>query len=86
MPLRLWHLASLDAPTVAVVWSFAFAWSAGIKLPDWVSALLVLAVWPVYVIDRLLDARAGLRSQNLDRLRERHLFHWRHRRLLLPWP
>ena len=83
-PLRLWHLASLDAPTVAVVWSLGFAWAAGIRLPLWVPVLLALVAWAVYVGDRLLDARAGLRSDLPHRLRERHLFHWRHRRILVP--
>jgi hypothetical protein len=83
-PLRLWHLTSLDAPTVAVVWSLAFAWAAGIHLPVWIPLLLALAAWAVYVADRLLDARAALRMANLDSLRERHLFHHRHRRVLLP--
>lgn len=83
-PLRLWHLASLDAPTVAVVWSLAFAWAAGVRLPSWVPVLLALGTWAVYIGDRLLDARTALRSGNLQRLRERHFFHWRHRRILLP--
>jgi hypothetical protein len=46
--------------------------------------LFALTVWPVYVGDRLLDARAGLRNADSDRLQERHYFHWRHRRILLP--
>ncbi len=83
-PLRLWHLASLDAPTVALVWSLAFAWIAHIRLPLWVPALLALAVWVIYVTDRLLDARAALAADALHRLRERHFFHWRHRRILVP--
>jgi hypothetical protein len=82
--LRLWHLASLDAPTVAVVWSLAIAWAAGVRLPAWIPVLLALAAWAVYIADRLLDARAALRMANLDSLRERHLFHHRHRRLFFP--
>ena len=82
--MRLWHLTSLDAPTVAVVWALSFAWSAGIKLPLWVLALLALATWTVYVADRLLDARAGLRMGETDQLRMRHHFHWRHRPILIP--
>lgn len=82
--VRYWHLASLDAPTVAAVWSLAFAWVAGVRLATWVVALQVLTVWVVYVGDRLLDARTGLRLQNSDNLRERHYFHWRHRRILMP--
>jgi hypothetical protein len=83
-PLRFWHLASLDAPSVALVWSLSFAWAAHVRLPLWVPALLMLAVWAVYVADRLLDACNGLRDGNLQALRERHLFHWRYRRAFLP--
>jgi hypothetical protein len=82
--LRPWHLASLDAPTVAVVWTLAFAWSAGVSLPAWVPILLALAAWAVYIGDRLLDARSGLRTAQYHHLRLRHRFHWRHRRILLP--
>jgi hypothetical protein len=82
--LAFWHLASLDAPTVAIVWSLAFAWADGVRLPLWVPLLLALVTWPVYVADRLLDARAGLRNPAQHMLRERHRFHWRYRRALLP--
>ena len=85
--LRLWHLTSLDAPTVAVVWSLAFAWAAKVSLPVWIPLLLALAAWAVYIADRLLDARAALRTgnlQSLQSLRQRHRFHHRHRRLLGP--
>ena len=61
IPLRFWHLASLDAPTVALVWSLGFAWAAGVGLPVWAPLLLALVAWAVYVGDRLLDARAGFR-------------------------
>jgi hypothetical protein len=82
--LRYWHLSSLDAPTVAVVWSLGFAWAAGVRLPAWIPILLALVAWAVYIGDRLLDARAGLRTARLSGLRERHLFHWRHRRIFVP--
>ncbi len=81
--MRFWHLTSLDAPTVAAVWSLAFAWMVRVRLPLWVLALQVLVVWTVYVGDRLLDARAGLRRWP-NELRERHFFHWRHRRIFAP--
>lgn len=83
-PLRYWHLASLDAPTVAVVWGWAFAWVAHVRMAVWPLALLGLVVWAVYIGDRLLDARAGLRHPPGHDLRERHHFHWRHRRVLAP--
>ena len=46
--------------------------------------LLALASWSVYIVDRLLDARAGLHGHARRALRERHRFHWRHRRVLFP--
>lgn len=82
--IRLWHLASFDAPTVAVIWALAFAWVAGIRLETWVPLLLACGTWTVYVGDRLLDAHRALGTRQLDLLRERHFFHWRHRRILIP--
>jgi hypothetical protein len=83
-PLRLWHLISLDAPTVAVIWTLAFAWTVRVALPLWVPILLALVAWTVYIGDRLLDARSALRTGRHTRLRLRHRFHWRHRRIFLP--
>lgn len=83
-PLKLWHLASLDAPTVAVAWAWAFAWALQVQLPEWAMGLLALVVWAIYVGDRLLDARAGVRDPALHSLQARHRFHWRHRRVLAP--
>jgi hypothetical protein len=80
--LKYWHLASLDAPTVAATWACAFAWAAHVRLPLWAVALLALVVWSIYLADRLLDARAGLASPGRHSLQERHWFHWRHRRVL----
>ena len=82
--LHLWHLASLDAPTVAVVWTLAFAWAAGVHLAPWAPFLLACGTWTVYVGDRLLDAHRAMRSQDFCALRERHYFHWHHRRTLIP--
>lgn len=84
IPLAWWHLGSLDAPTVAVVWALAFAWAARVTLPAWVPVLLALVAWPVYIADRLLDARSALLSGKLHCLRQRHHFHWRHRRVFFP--
>jgi hypothetical protein len=75
----MWHLTSLDAPTVAVVWTLAFAWAARIRLPAWPVAVVALAAWCAYIGDRLLDARIAQTP-----LRARHHFHWKHRRIFLP--
>ncbi len=77
--LHLWHLLSLDAPTVAVIWTLAIAWTMRIQLPPWVPLLLALGAWAVYIGDRLMDARAARTP-----LRERHRFHWQYRRILMP--
>jgi len=82
--IRLWHLISLDAPTVAVVWTLAFAWASKVRLPVWTPVLLALAAWVVYIVDRVLDARAAIRTNDLASLRERHRFHQRHMGLLIP--
>ena len=81
---HFWHLASLDAPTVAVIWTITFARVAHVYLNAWVLALIACGTWTVYVGDRLLDARRAISSGALHNLRERHFFHWHHRRWLIP--
>ena len=76
-PLEAWHLLSLDAPTVAALWSWFFARAMRIDLPWHAPLLLALGTWLVYVADRLLD---GLRPDPATPLRQRHLFHARHRK------
>lgn len=78
-PLQLWHLLSLDAPTVAALWTWFVAHSKGIPLPFRAPAAMFLAVWILYAADRLLDAREG----PPEALEERHHFHRRHRRAFL---
>ncbi len=66
---------SLDAPAVAAVWMLAFCVGAGARQHVRQAVALFLAVWLLYVADRLLDAR---RSGGL--LEARHRFHARHAR------
>jgi hypothetical protein len=80
--LKYWHLASLDAPSVAAAWACAFAWAARVRVAPGMVAALALVVWVIYVVDRLLDARGGLDGSGRHNLQERHWFHWRHRRVL----
>lgn len=75
-----WHLLSLDAPTLAVLWAWTFARSVGASTAWSTFAVLGLGTWLIYVADRLLDGRP---TAHRDDLRERHLFHARHRRTLL---
>ena len=75
--LAAWHLLSLDAPTVAALWTWFIARVSGVAL-NWRSpAAMFLAVWMLYALDRLLDGR-GIGASDLER---RHVFHQQHRRL-----
>ncbi len=56
-PLVLWHLLSLDAPTVACLWTWFLAHTAGLALPPTSIVAMFVAVWILYAADRLLDAR-----------------------------
>lgn len=79
-----WHLLSLDAPTVAVLWAWSFERATGVRPSVSALAVLGLGTWLIYVADRLLDARSAESASGVRRpLRERHFFHARHRRMLL---
>lgn len=82
-PLALWHLLSLDAPSVAAVWTWGVASAAGLRLPWTTPAAMFVAVWMLYASDRLLDARPLPGGQAPPELEERHRFHHRHRRAFL---
>jgi hypothetical protein len=79
-PLALWHLLSLDAPTVAALWTVFIARCADITLPWTAPVAMFLAVWMLYAADRLLDARPHANGTTPADLEERHRFHHRHRR------
>ncbi|MGA8111383.1 MAG: hypothetical protein WB974_18230 [Acidobacteriaceae bacterium] len=79
VPLH-WHLLSLDAPTVAVLWAWTLAREVGASIAWSTLAVLGIGTWLIYVGDRLLDGLPG--APRID-LRERHRFHARHRRPLL---
>ena len=85
-PLALWHLLSLDAPTVAALWTFFIARATHTYIPVALTAAMFFAVWILYAADRLLDTRhlhsAGRRYRTSE-LEARHLFHFRHRREFL---
>ena len=77
-PVALWHLLSLDAPSVAVLWTAFLARLNVGRVPARALLALALAVWMIYVADRILDG--GSDSGDLE---ERHRFHQRHRSTLL---
>ncbi len=77
IPWWLWpNVLSLDAPLVALVWSGTFALEWGGDLPSGSRLLLLaLAVWCIYVGDRLWDVR---RITDPTRAPLRHQFYARH--------
>lgn len=82
-PLELWHLLSLDAPTVAALWTWSIARTNHLHLPATSIAAMAVAVWLLYAADRLLDARSIGSTHPTATLEPRHLFHHRHRRAFL---
>lgn len=75
-----WHLLSLDAPTVAVLWAWSFARATHVEATTASLAVLGIGTWLFYIADRLLDGRAGADESELH---ERHRFHASHRRAFL---
>jgi hypothetical protein len=75
-PFWLWpNLLSLDAPLIASLWQDVFARDAGVKLTLASRMALPLAVWLIYLVDRLLDTVKGM-PQNAT---ARHAFYCVHR-------
>ncbi len=75
LSLERWHLLSLDAPTVAVLWMGWMAWQAGVALPSAEFASMFIAVWLLYAADRLLDSRGFVDHAVLE---ARHRYHRTH--------
>jgi hypothetical protein len=83
-PFILWHLLSLDAPTVASLWIWFIAAANHIRLPLSSIFTMFIAVWMLYAADRLLDARSlDSQSRQEHHLEARHYFHHRHRTAFL---
>ncbi len=79
-----WHLLSLDAPTVAALWTWYIAAANRIHLPIASALAMALAVWTLYAADRLMDARTLDTQPHLFAdLESRHYFHHRYRTLFL---
>jgi len=76
----MWHLLSLDAPTVATVWTIFIARSVGLTLPWESPVAMFAAVWMLYAADRLLDARPLAEGSTPAELEARHRFHHKHRK------
>jgi hypothetical protein len=79
-PLTLWHLLSLDAPTVAVLWTWFIAASNHIHLPHSATLAMAVTVWTLYAADRLMDTSLlDTDPASYKDLETRHYFHHRHR-------
>jgi hypothetical protein len=88
-PLALWHLLSLDAPTVAALWTWFIASANHIHLAASSILAMAIAVWMLYAADRLMDARLtdtrllDTPFRQEESLEARHHFHHRHRTAFL---
>ncbi len=75
------NLLSIDAPLVALAWMWMLARALRVEYIQtaawWV---LPMAIWCIYVLDRLLD---GWLHPEVRGSSPRHIFHWRWRWLLL---
>ena len=74
----LWHLLSLDAPTVAAVWLIFVAQANHVFIPPSLPAVMFLVVWLIYACDRLLDTR-HLPPTSPTPADSLHQFHHAHR-------
>lgn len=73
------NLLSLDAPLVAIAWLYVFAQTWRLGYLPWESYLVLgLAVWAIYIADRLLDL--SILGVNSPKLSVRHRFHQQHRK------
>jgi len=76
VPFWLWpNLLSLDAPLIAAAWQSLFAHDAGVALSFANRAALPLAVWFIYLVDRLLDTKNRMPSHATAR----HAFYYANR-------
>jgi hypothetical protein len=83
-PLALWHLLSLDAPTIAALWTWFIASANHVRLPLSSTLAMAIAVWMLYAGDRLMDARLlDVDPNHYEGLEARHYFHHRHRSAFL---
>lgn len=76
-PVWLWaNILSLDAPLIAVTWQAFLAQCYAVPLRPAGRVALFLAVWAIYIADRLLDARHPATTAEAAR----HRFYRKHRR------
>jgi hypothetical protein len=69
-------LLSLDAPIVAVLWLMLFSRALCVRVPRTETAVLAMAVWLIYVADRILDS---FRESERKPLALRHRFYREYR-------
>lgn len=73
----LWlNLYSLDAPIVAVLWQTALAHCYRVKLLPGAQIALFLAVWLIYMMDRILDSFGPVSTSHMS---ARHAFYRKNR-------
>src|SRR3954470_10299451 len=77
IPWWLWlNVLSLDAPLVAVLWQAALAKVHHLAVMPGLHISLFLAVWLIYLVDRVLD---GFSMRHSSLVSIRHAFYQRNR-------
>jgi hypothetical protein len=69
-------LLSLDAPIISVMWLVLFSRALRVRVPAAETAVLAMAVWLIYVADRILDS---FRESERVPLAPRHQFYKEYR-------
>ena len=81
IPWWLWpNVLSLDAPLVAVFWQAGLAKAHKVAVMPSLHLTLFLAVWLIYMVDRVLD---GFSMKHVMHLSARHAFYRRNRWLFV---
>ncbi|MGC2330702.1 MAG: hypothetical protein WA581_04565 [Candidatus Acidiferrales bacterium] len=75
------HLLSLDAPLVGVLWQLLFAKALRVRLAPVVTLITALVIWLIYVGDRILDS---YQSEEASEEALRHRFYRARRMDFLP--
>ena len=82
LKIKFWHWTwlGIDAPCVALVWSYYLANQQDLNLPWFAYSSLFLSVWCIYLSDRLYDVKT---TTSVEHLSLRHSFTRNNQKLLM---
>ena len=82
LKIKFWHWTwlGLDAPCVALTWSYYLAIQQDINIPWFAYSSLFLSVWCIYLADRLYDIKS---NTSIEHLSSRHFFTYNNQKWLM---